>query len=175
MLEDFPNKIGLIMWVEKLARNIAIIGGIVLFAIALMSVISIIGRVGIAIGLSPILGDFELVEAGMAFVIASFMPYAQLHKSHAQVTILTDRFGVIANRIIDLISDMLMLVIALVLSWQTTLGAFDKYQYSETSFILQYPLWWAYGATLIGLFIWVIVALWCVEKSLLAFGKGNVN
>ncbi len=153
------------MWVEKLAKNIAIVGGLVLTLVALMSVISIIGRAGIGIGLSPILGDFELVEAGVAFAITSFLPLAHLHRSHAQVAIFTDRLGVRANKIIDLISDLLMLSIALLLSWRLIAGTIDKYNYFETSFILQYPLWWAYAASLVGLLTWVIVAFYMVRKS----------
>lgn len=165
------------MWVEKLARNIAILGGLVLVVIALMSVVSIIGRAGIGIGLSPILGDFELVEAGIAFAIFSFLPLAQLNRSHAQVAIFTDKFGKKANLIIDLISDILMLIIAIVLSWQLLLGAVDKYSYHETSFILQFPIWWAYAASLVGLFTWVIIGFYCSYKSLNALGlkMGEAN
>ncbi len=167
----------LFMWVEKLARNIAIFGGLVLTLVALMSVVSIVGRAGVGLGLSSILGDFELVEAGVAFAITSFLPYAHLQHSHAQVAILTDRLGVRANKIIDLISDVLMLIIALLLSWRLALGTIDKYNYLETSFILQYPLWWTYGTSLVGLFTWVIVAFHMVSKSISAFNlkAGAIN
>ncbi|MBA5764788.1 TRAP transporter small permease, partial [Vibrio sp. 404] len=51
---------------EALARAMAYGGGLVLVAIAVITVASIIGRALIRLGLGPITGDFELVEAGCA-------------------------------------------------------------------------------------------------------------
>jgi hypothetical protein len=49
-----------------LARMMAIAGGIVLAAITVLTVVSITGRSLVPIGLAPVPGDFELVEAGTA-------------------------------------------------------------------------------------------------------------
>ena len=48
--------------------------------IALMSVASIVGRAlsGLGLGLGPVPGDFELVEAGTALAVFCFLPWCHL-------------------------------------------------------------------------------------------------
>ena len=58
------EKINMTTWVFRLARWSAIVGGVVLCAITLMSVTSITGRALSGVGLGPVPGDFELVEVG---------------------------------------------------------------------------------------------------------------
>ena len=152
-------------WVESLAKSVAVLGGIVLTAVALMTVVSIIGRASIKLGLSPIPGDFELVEAGVAFVVCAFLPWGQLKRGHASVAILTDNMGKTVNLTIDLIADFLLLATSLVITWRHILGLLDKQRYGETTFILQYPLWWAYAVSLVGLVTWIVVGIWCVANG----------
>ena len=80
-------------WVERLARFMAILGGAVLIALIIIVTISVIGRglntfghsafitnwsqaasdAFLATGVGPILGDFELVEMGVAFAVFAFL------------------------------------------------------------------------------------------------------
>jgi len=53
----------------------AILGGLVLSALILVICVSIVGR---TIGIGPINGDYELVEAGIAFSIFAFLPLTQI-------------------------------------------------------------------------------------------------
>jgi len=149
-------------WVEGLVKAVAILGGIVLSAIALMTAVSIAGRALIDFGLRPVPGDFELVEAGTAFVVTAFLPWCQLRRGHASVSILTDIFGNRANLVIDLLADLLLLIAAIVMTWRHFYGLLDKQAYGETTFILQFPLWWAYAFCMVGLITWVIAGLWSV-------------
>ena len=55
--------------VEKLCTAFALAGGCMLIVLALLTVISVIGRTINAYGFGPIQGDFELVENGTAFVL----------------------------------------------------------------------------------------------------------
>ena len=63
------NNFGRIL--NKTSRYFAIFGGFILLIAALISICSIFGRV---VFLSPILGDFELVEIACAVAIGSFLP-----------------------------------------------------------------------------------------------------
>ncbi len=157
--------------VEAFAKYLAILGGLVLCLIALMVLISIVGRAGIPIGFSSIKGDFELVEVGTAFAILAFMPFAQLNRSHAAVSFFTEKLGKFANQTIDFIVDIFMLIIASILAWRLTLGTIEKYNNGEVSFILQFPLWFAYASALIALYIWVLVAISIVLNSM--FSKAD--
>lgn len=162
-------------WVRGLARLVSILGGIVLAAVAVMTAISIFGRAFLQFGLKPIPGDFELVEAGVAFVVCAFLPWGHLMRGHASVNIVTDFLGERANLIIDLIADALLLLAAIVMTWRHFYGLLDKKAYGETTFILQYPLWWAYAACMVGLIAWIIVGVWTVFSDInsLSGGEGH--
>lgn len=160
-------------WVESLTKAVAILGGIVLSAVALMAAVSIFGRAFLHYGLKPVPGDFELVEAGTAFVVCAFLPWCHLQRGHASVAILTDQFSKRVNAVIDFLVDFILLAAAVTMTWRHILGMLDKQKYGETTFILQYPLWWAYAGCLVGLITWIIVGLWSVSADFNALTKGT--
>src|SRR5690606_39188957 len=122
-----------------LARALAILGGVVLVAITVLTVVSIVGRALIPLGLRPIPGDFELVEVGTGFAIFCFLPWCQLMRGHATVDVFTSFLPDSANRVIDLVSELLMTTIVVLIAWRLWYGMWDKVRYGETTFILQFP------------------------------------
>ena len=155
------------LFFEWLARLTAYIGGLVLLGIVIMTCISISGRAlgSAGLGLGPIPGDFELVEIGTGFAIFAFLPWCQLQRGHATVDLLQPRFGPRLNAVIDLISDILMSVAAILIGWRLWQGMVDKKGYLETTFILQFPVWISYAAALLGALVFVAVSLYCVYRS----------
>lgn len=158
---------------RSLAALLAILGGLALIAVILATVTSITGRTLLWIGLGPIRGDFELVELGTGFAVFSFLPWAQINRQHASVEILTMYMSNGINRIIDVVADLLMLAIALLLTWKHWQGTLDKLAYGETTFIIQYPLWWAYASGLVGAIGFVLISLWCLILSLKVLVSGR--
>lgn len=148
-----------------LARTAALLGGAALVLLILLTVVSVTGRNLTELGLGPIPGDFELVEAGVAFAIFAFMPWCQINRGHATVEILTGRLGERANAFIDLVTDVLLLAVWVYLGWRHYLGMMDKQTYAETTFILQFPIWWAYAAAMAGIVVIILVACFCVLRS----------
>jgi TRAP-type C4-dicarboxylate transport system permease small subunit len=129
-------------------------------------VISITGRAFIFAGLKPVPGDFELVEAGTAFAVFSFLPWCHLRYGHASVEVFTARLPAQMNRAIDVVSQCLMLAIAVLIAWRHWLGTLDKYSYNETTFILQFPVWWGYAASMPGAIIFVVVTSFCLLRAI---------
>ncbi len=174
---------------RALAWFSALLGGLALVVLMLMTTVSVAGMAASKFGkmleksynmvvepllaLRPIPGETEMVEAGMAFIIFAFLPLVTLHKGHAEVALLTNFMGKLANRVIDLLADVLMLLVAAFLGWRHFLGTVDKFNNGEQSWILQFPVWWGYGAALFGAVVFVIVASYCVLRSLdaLVFGR----
>lgn len=152
-------------WVFNLAQYVALLGGLVLVAVAIMTTISIVGRALIPIGLHPIRGDFELVEAGIAFALFCFMPWCHLKKGHASVEVFTTKLPDRVNAGIDMVADLILAFIAILLTWRLYEGMLSKMQYNETTFILRFPIWWAYAACLVGLVTWIIVGAWSAFKD----------
>ena len=152
--------------VHGLAKLSAVLGGLVLVGMVLMVVVSIIGRALLWLGLKPISGDYELVSLGMGFAVFAFLPWAHLKRGHAIVSLVTDSFGALANRIILVITDAMMLIAASFIAWRLYFGMMDKFAYNETTLLLRLPLGWGYAAGFYGAVVGVIVAAFVLGRSL---------
>lgn len=156
-----------------LASAVALAGGVVLIALVIMVSLSITGRWLMPLGLKPVSGDVELLEMGMAFAIFAFLPYCQYVRGHARVDLFQASYGRLGNGFLDLTADIGMAFAAVVICWRLWLGMLDKKSYYETTFILQIEIWQAYAAALVGAVAFVIVALFCVVRSLRALPGGG--
>ena len=153
--------------VTGLARALAILGGVALVAITMITVISITGRSFIWAGLRPVPGDFELVEAGVGFAVFAFLPWCQLNRGHATVDIFTSFLPDQVNRHIDVLAEVLMTVAITFIAWRLWFGLQDKIRYGETTFILQFPVWWAFAACMVAAAIAVLVSFYMVGVRLM--------
>jgi TRAP-type C4-dicarboxylate transport system permease small subunit len=149
-----------------LARSLAILGGVVLVVITIITVVSITGRAFIWAGLRPVPGDFELVEAGVGFAVFAFLPWCQINRGHATVDVFTSFLPNQVNRHINVFAEVLMTVVITVIAWRLWFGLQDKIRYGETTFILQYPVWWAFAACMAAAVVAVIVSFYMVGVRL---------
>lgn len=113
-----------------------------------MTCVSVVSR---ALGFGPINGDFEIVEAGMAFSIFAFLPLCQLHGAHATVDIFMSavprRFAWIMRALVECVFAAVLILIA----WQLFEGAASKYRTGQTTFLLEFPVWWSYAASVVAM------------------------
>ncbi len=161
----------------------ALLGGVVLCLLVLMVCVSVAGRalgdaahsgmVGalgawlLDLGVGPILGDFELVEAGIAFAIFAFLPLTQLSGAHAQVDIFTAGMGPRVNNALVIFWSVIMAVIVVLITWRLFVGMQDKIRYNETTYLIQFPIWWAYAANLAAAIASSIVSIYCVAMRIM--------
>lgn len=150
---------------DRLARGAALLGGIVLLAVVVMTCVSITGRALVPFGLGPVRGDFEWIEIGVGFAIFAFLPWCHLQRGHASVDLFRPIFPSLMNRIIDVLVDVAMFAAAFLIAWRLWLGLLDKQRYGETTFIIQFPIWIAYAACLFGAISAVIVVAFCILRS----------
>ena len=157
--------------VLAISRAMAILGGLVLTALVIMTCVSVAGRSlnkffkgdwaqthiarladwMIEAGVAPILGDVELVEAGVGFAVFAFLPLCQISGAHAKVDIFTSRLGARANRVLQAGVEVVFAAVLVVIAWRLQVGLVEKAEFSETSFLLQFPIWWgSYPAILKG-------------------------
>lgn len=153
-----------------LARAMAILGGIVLILLVAVTCASIVGRSLTFMGLNQVNGDYEMVELGVGFAVFAFLPWTQYARGHARVDLFETAFARWQNLLSDLASDLLLLAIAVVGGYRLWLGMLDKLNYGETTFIMQFPIWQAYASGVLGMAVFVIVAAFCVIRSLRSFG-----
>ena len=125
----------------------AMFGGLMLVALAALSGISIAGRALSPLGLGPVPGDFELVEAGTALAVFCFLPWCHLQRGHATVDLLFRFMHAWAQRAVLALSDLAMALVWWLLTWRLVLAAIDFYNNGEVTFILQMPMWLATGVS----------------------------
>ena len=154
-------------WMEQAARLFALVGGAVLIGLVVLTILSVLGRTINAYGLGPIMGDFELVEHGTAFVVFCALPLCQIRFGHVAVDVLARHFSYIISWLLAMVSQLGLLIMAVLISRQLYLGMMDKLNWGELSFILQLPVWWGYAAAFPASLLWVITAaLTCWQTAL---------
>lgn len=152
--------------IGQAARLLALAGGVVLTGIALMTVVSIIGRGFAFAGLGPVPGDFELVEAGCAVAVFAFLPWCQYRRGHVTVDIFISRLSGRLQAVLAMIGNLALSAAACFIAWRLWFGTQDKFSYGETTMILGMELGYAYAAALPGAFFFAVVCLYTVWRSL---------
>jgi TRAP-type C4-dicarboxylate transport system permease small subunit len=126
----------------RLAGALAIGGGLVLTALALMSVYSVLMR---NLAGTPIQGDFELVQLGCAVSVAAFLPLAQLRSANVFVDFFTARASDRTKARLDGIGSLLVGLALALIAWRTGVGAADALRNHETTMIMGLPTGWGYA------------------------------
>lgn len=151
-----------------LSRAMAWFGSLVLVIIAVMSVASIVGRAlsGLGLGLGPVPGDFELVEAGTALAVFCFLPWAHLKRGHAVVDMLWASYPPAMRHVLDILADALMFIVWVLLVWRMSIAMGEYRHNGEVSFILQMPVWWGYAASMLPALVGLVAYAWRLLESL---------
>ena len=124
-------------------------------------------------GVGAITGDFELVEAGVAFAIFAFLPICQLHGAHATVDVFAASFPRWLNRFLVTFWEMALTAVVLLITWRLFAGMFNKMDNGETTFLLQFPVWWAYAASAFAATVASVVAVYCAVARVLDLVTGR--
>lgn len=179
----------------RLARFMAVLGGIVLSALIFLTCVSILGRslngvlhsdfvMGLApdlahwlinIGIGPVNGDFELVEAGVAFAIFAFIPLCQITAGHASVDVVANAFPRGVNRFLRMVTEVVFALVLVLIVWKLLDGMLSKKEHGETSFLLQFPVWWAYAASFVGAVVAAVVGVYMAIVRVIEFLTGRIR
>ncbi|MDJ0824331.1 MAG: TRAP transporter small permease subunit [Rhodobacter sp.] len=183
----------LLSFMERLARLMALLGGLVLTVLVILVCVSVLGRGAntfghwewleaaapglaasvLATGVGPVPGDFELVEAGIAFAIFAFLPLCQLHAGHATVDVFTSLLPRRVNDWLIAFWEVLLTLVILLITWRLSQGMLDKIGNGETTFILQFPIWWAYAGSFAAALAASVVAVYCAVARVLQLASGR--
>jgi len=106
---------GLERFSELLRRVMMVAGGVALLVLTLLATMN----VALRIFQVPVSGTYEVVSFLGAIVTAGALGYTQKRKDHIVVDILSDKFPAPVKRILDRVSNVLILVFFVVVSWQT--------------------------------------------------------
>jgi hypothetical protein len=124
--------------IKMLAHVTALVGGFVLVALVVIATLSIIGRslndilhsdffetqlAGLSqflldLGVGEINGNYEMLEAGVAFAIFSFLPVCQFYGAHASVDVFTSVLPARINRWIVAFWEVVLTAVIILIIWR---------------------------------------------------------
>lgn len=141
---------------DTLARLCAVLAGVLLTVITLMTCASLIGRNTTG---WTIVGDFELAGSAAGAAIALFMPWCQLRRGHVMVDFFTARASVSTQRRLDRFGALLLAAVMALMTWRTTLGGLNAWSSQAGSMMLGFPDWIVYCAMVPPLLLTAVIAL----------------
>ena len=125
-----------------LAKVSAVLAGILLTFITVMTCVSIVGRELFG---SAITGDFELSGAATGAAIAMFMPWCQAKRGTIIVDFFTAGCSHKTNAVFDRFGAFLLAVCFGTLAWRTGLGGLSSYVSNSGTMIVGFPEWVVYA------------------------------
>jgi TRAP-type C4-dicarboxylate transport system permease small subunit len=140
---------------ENLARLCAVLAGLLLTAITLMTCVSLLGRntTGWTIN-----GDFEISGFAAGAAIALFLPLCQVRRGNIIVDFFTTRARARTQQRLDRLGAALLAGVMALLTWRTALGGASAYQSQAGSMMLGVPEWWVYAAMVPALALTALIA-----------------
>jgi TRAP-type C4-dicarboxylate transport system permease small subunit len=141
---------------QTLAKLCAILAGLLLIFITLMTVVSVIGRDTIG---KTIVGDFELSGAAAGAAIALFMPWCQFKRGNIMVDFFTAKASQSAQASMDRLGALLLAAVMALMTWRTSLGGLNAWTTQSGTMMLGFPEWIVYSAMVPPLALTVVIAL----------------
>ncbi len=127
---------------ENLAKLSAIVAGILLTVITLMTCASLIGRNTIG---TTLVGDFELTGVVAGAAIALFLPWCQLRRGNIIVDFFTAKASDRTNARLDRFGALLLALVMLLLAWRTSVGGLSAFSSQSGTMMLGFPEWIVYA------------------------------
>ncbi len=128
---------------ENLAKLCAILAGVLLTTITLMTCVSLLGRNTVGITL---VGDFELTGVAAGAAIALFMPWCQLRRANIIVDFFTARASERTNASLDRFGALLLAASMGLLAWRAGLGGLNAWTTHSGTMMIGFPEWIVYAA-----------------------------
>ena len=142
---------------EKLAKASAILAGMLMTFITVMTCISLIGRNTTGATLA---GDFELTGVAAGAAIALFMPWCQLRRGNIIVDFFTAKASDQTNALLDRVGALLLGITFALLAWRTTVGGLNAWSSQSGTMMLGFPEWVVYASMVPPFILTTVIALY---------------
>jgi TRAP-type C4-dicarboxylate transport system permease small subunit len=153
---------------EILAKACAVIAGVLLIVITLMTCISLIGRN--TIGWS-IVGAFELSGSAAGAAIALFMPWCQVRRGNIIVDFFTARASESTQQRLDRFGAFMLALAMGLMAWRTGIGGLNAWKTQAGSMMMGFPEWIVYVGMVPPLALTALIAL---VQAIRGFDDGQV-
>ncbi|MFM1908690.1 MAG: hypothetical protein RLZZ591_2367 [Pseudomonadota bacterium] len=168
LTESTERHEGYALFLDKACKVLAVISGVILTLMALMSIRSIVGRTFFE---SPLLGDYELVQMMCAVAVALALPYTHWVKANVIVDFFTAHTSEKTNAGLDTLANLFLAIFSAVIAWRLLVGLFDLRSAEDASMLLGIPTWWSYSAMVPSFALLSLTALYAAVANLRKFQK----
>ena len=141
---------------ERAARLCAILAGVLLIAITLMTCVSLIGRN--TVGWS-IVGAFELSGFAAGAAIALFLPWCQVKRGNIIVDFFTAHASAETQARLDRFGAFLLALAMGLMTWRTCIGGLNAWKSQAGSMMMGFPEWIVYVGMVPPLALTAVIAL----------------
>lgn len=141
---------------SALARLCAILAGVLMTLITLVTCASLIGRNTIG---TTLLGDYELTAVTAGAAVALFLPWCQLKRGNIIVDFFTSKVPDRINAVLDRFGALVLAAVMTLLAWRTVVGGINSYDSQTTTMMLGFPEWIVYAAIVPPLCLTSVIAL----------------
>tara|TARA_B100000315_G_C14594823_1_gene598258 strand:- start:2566 stop:3129 length:564 start_codon:yes stop_codon:yes gene_type:complete len=155
------DKVGRVLF--QITRALALLGGLVVCAMAILTIVSVSGRAVIA---TPVPGDIEMVAIGTSTAVFSFLPYCQLMRGNVIVDFFMTKAPTRAKTFFDAIGSLIFLSVGAILTWRLIFGAMDMYNYGEKTMTVGFPRWVTFPYALVCMSILLVVIVYTLGRSI---------
>lgn len=147
---------------ERLAAGWAIAGGTILLAIAAVTGLDVLLRLGAAVApgrLGIVRGYEDLVRLLVSAAVPMLFPWCELRRGHVAVDVLADRLPAAIRRLLERAATALAAALALFLAWWMAQGLLETRADGRIASVLGWPEWPFFLPGLLSLLLWAAVAL----------------
>jgi TRAP-type C4-dicarboxylate transport system permease small subunit len=141
---------------NTLAKLCAVLAGVLMTLITLVTCASLIGRNTIGVTL---LGDYELTAVTAGAAVALFLPWCQVRRGNIIVDFFTARAPAKVNAGLDRLAALLLAAVMFMLAWRTTVGGLNAHASQTTTMMLGFPEWVVYAVMVPALGLTGLIAL----------------
>ncbi len=154
---------------EYLAKLCAILAGLLLTVITLMTCVSVVGRNTTG---WTIVGDVEITGFVAGAAIALFMPWCQFKRGNIIVDFFTTKASAANQARMDRIGALLLAAAMGLMAWRTALGGLNAWRTGSGSMMMGLPEWWVYSLMVPALALTALIAL---VQAVRGFGHQKVQ
>jgi TRAP-type C4-dicarboxylate transport system permease small subunit len=150
-------------------RQLAIFGGTLVCVMALLTTVSVTGRL---FGM-PVPGDYEMVAVLCGSAVFAFLPYCQLTRGNVVVEFFVAGAPPRVRLACDVLGNLLYLALALLLTWRLIYGAADMYHYGEKTTVINFPRWTTFPFDIVCMIVLVAVTAYTLARSLAGWWRSE--
>jgi TRAP-type C4-dicarboxylate transport system permease small subunit len=141
---------------KLLAQACAIMAGLLLTLVTLVTCVSLIGRNTTG---TTLLGDYELTAVAAGAAITLFLPLCQLKNANIIVDFFTSRTPARLNAAFDRFGALMLSLMLFLLAWRTAVGGLNAFRSQTTTMMLGFPEWVVYAAMVPPLVLTAVIGL----------------